>query len=168
VSDQLRRIERAGSTRPQFYAVRDVVAVESPAASPADRAGFNEEADWTTRAHPSLRTQHDGAGMHGGWLFPRAIVLLFFDDSGKFWVEDAWRDGEWLTQNLADPLVTIIGSEMTFRDPFLTPKLMFQLEFPGRALFDVLDEYRIRIASVEQFVSEASGWHMPVAIYEDS
>jgi hypothetical protein len=166
VADQLRRIEKAGSTHPLVYAVRDARGVEAPAADPPDRRGFNEEAEWTRRAHASLYTQHGTGGLHGGWHFPRAIVLLSCDDQNRLWIDGAWRDGESLS--LADPLVTIAvgGDVLVFRDPFATTKLAVQLEFPGRARAIVLSEREIRIAEFDRFIAAASGWYLSMAIYE--
>jgi hypothetical protein len=57
-----------------LYAWRDVRGVEAPAAAPADRTGYNEEAEWTERAELALRREHRADGTHGGPKHPLAWI----------------------------------------------------------------------------------------------
>ena len=164
MADLLRKIERPGSSRPLQYAVRDVRGVEAPAAAPAERTGFNEEAEWTARADSSLLTQHDAQGRHGGLLFPRAVVAFFLINN-TLYIETAWRDGVWHTN--AAPLVSVSGTTFTFAQPFsLAAEIVVQPEWPVRALFTVLGPTQIRIDDHSGLDQVVAGYHNVLSIYE--
>lgn len=99
MADRLGKVERMGSTRPLQYAVRDIRGVEAPAATPPDRTGFNEEADWSGRADAALDREHLPNGFHGGLKFPFAIVFLRTganDQGDRVWLDvagESWREG---------------------------------------------------------------------------
>ena len=61
------------------YAIRSFRGVETPAAAPADRRGFNEEAEWTGRGDASMNAEHDEAGNHDTIKIPRGLLRLIFD-----------------------------------------------------------------------------------------
>ena len=79
MADIIYPIQGIGSIEPLTYAVRNVRGVEPLAASPTDRSGFNEEAEFTARADKALRNEHTSVGIHTGWKFPCAIINILWD-----------------------------------------------------------------------------------------
>lgn len=81
MADILYPIQELGSTDVLRYAVRNVRGVEPHTASPSDRSGFNEEAEFTARVDRALRTEHTAGGIHTGWKFPCANLIINWDGS---------------------------------------------------------------------------------------
>jgi hypothetical protein len=162
VADQLRMIEEAGSTRPAFYAVRDVRGVEPVAAVPAERVGFNEAAEWTERADKAINNEHRAAGTHGGYKFPAAIVILsvIMDGSsspGAFSIDgESWREGVYQRDV---PFVSLdpVDWVLTFTNPWLPDSVVGCLEGPGWASFEVISATQIRINRTSNSASLTGG-----------
>jgi len=169
VADLLRKIERAGSTRPLLYAVRDVRGVEHPDADPAERSGPNEEGEWTERADKALRNQHP----HGGWQFPSVVIVLSAKRIGgvpwRFIDPESSRDGvrqgdsafcTMLTGQDGDPI------EIEFTDPLSLAGLAVVFEGMARGHVTFPGPTKILIEGYADMTEGLNGKHIVISIFE--
>ena len=67
------------------YAIRSFRGGETPAAAPADRRGFNEEAEWTGRGDAAMNAEHDADGNHATIKIPYGLIRLIWDGANYDW-----------------------------------------------------------------------------------
>jgi hypothetical protein len=168
VADQLRRIERAGSTRPLLYAVRDVRGVETPEEAPTERSGFNEEAEWTGRADKAINCEHDAEGKHVGLKYAKCVIVLTSEDDGAggtTWGVDgkSWRDGK--LQRI-DPFVSLSGDVLTFDSPWFVAGTAVVIEGVGQIVATVTSTTTIEIDRSRVADPLMNGGHIVLSIHE--
>lgn len=86
-------IQQRGSTELVSYAVRDFRGVEPTAVDPSDRAGWNEEAEFTARADKAINNEHDAAGNHDTLKIARAMLILRYDGADYFLDDESTHGG---------------------------------------------------------------------------